>query len=119
VGTPARAGGPAVNRQKPLAPGRVFGDYSAAASPDSATQTYELDLPRDARIRVRLRDGIGVQWEDVPSAPDRLVRRLTLKPVFLGDADTNAQSDPDVIFTSCPASGNHDTVPQRRSADPS
>ena len=95
-----------VTRQKPLAPGRAFGDIKMSPTPDSAQQSYELDLPRDFKIRVKLREGLGVGWEDVPSAPDRQVRRLVLRPKLPGPADKptkeeiESQSEPDVIFTS-------------------
>jgi len=95
-----------VTRQKPLAPGRAFGDIKMSPTPDSATQSYELDMPRDAHIKVQLREGLGVGWEDVPSAPDRLVRRLVLKPTLPGPGvkptkeEIQSQSEPDVIFTS-------------------
>jgi tetratricopeptide (TPR) repeat protein len=95
-----------VQRQKPLAPGHVFGEIKLSPTPDSTPQTYELDLPRDAPIKVRLRTGLGVDWQAVPSASDRLVRRLVLKvPVPGPNAKPSKQelegrSEPDVIFTS-------------------
>ncbi len=93
-------------RVKPLAPGRVFGEMKLWSSADSPLQTYELDVPRDARVKVLLRKGIGADWEEVPSAPDRWVRRLSLKPPAASTLekptkeDLESLADPDVIFTS-------------------
>jgi tetratricopeptide (TPR) repeat protein len=93
-----------VTREKPLAPGHAFGDIKLTPTADSATQSYELDLPRDAHIRIRLRESLS--WEDVPSAPDRVVRRFVLKPIFPGPGvkqtkeDIRSEGEPDVIFTS-------------------
>jgi len=95
-----------VTRQKPLAPGRAFGDIKMSPTPDSAQQSYELDLPRDSKIRVKLREGLGIGWEDVPSTPDRQVRRLVLRPKLPGPGEKptkeeiESQSEPDVIFAS-------------------
>jgi len=95
-----------VQRQKPLAPGHAFGEIKLSPTPDSSLQTYELDLPRDPRIRVRLRTGLGGAWQVVPSASDRLVRRLVLKVPLPGPNDKpskqelEGRSEPDVIFTS-------------------
>lgn len=96
-----------VLRQKPLVPGRVFGEMKLFGFVGDPTQTYELDLPRDAGIRVRLRDGFGAAWEDVPAAGERLVRRLTHKVERLGGepgeltkASVQAWAEPDVVFTS-------------------
>lgn len=96
-----------IHRQKPLAPGRIFGEMKLAAIAGDPVQSYELDLPRDAGIQVRLRDGLGASWEDAPAASDRLVRRLHLK-VEQPRADQRvptkaviqAEAEPDVIFTT-------------------
>jgi hypothetical protein len=93
-------------RQKPLAPGRAFGEIKMSPTADSAQQSYELDLPRDAKIKVKLREGLGVGWEDVPSTSDRQVRRLVLRPKLPGPGEKptkeeiESQSEPDVIFAS-------------------
>jgi tetratricopeptide (TPR) repeat protein/transglutaminase-like putative cysteine protease len=94
-----------IQRQKPLAPGRVFGEIKLAVIPGSPPQTYELDIPRDAGVRVHLRKGIDAKWEEIPSAPDRYVRRLLLQPPSANAAgqatlDLEGLVDPDVIFTS-------------------
>ena len=96
-----------LNRQKALAPGHAFGEMKLPAVVGGALQTYELDLPRDAGIKVRLREGLDASWEEVPSSADRLVRRLTLKvelptvaqPEITKD-DLRKWVEPDVIFTS-------------------
>ncbi|HEX9725833.1 MAG TPA: tetratricopeptide repeat protein [Vicinamibacteria bacterium] len=95
------------NQQQPLAPGRAFGEMKLPPLAGSPLQTYELDLPRDAAVKVRLRDGLGASWEEVPSARDRLVRRLTLKvepptssPIVVSNKDLLNWAEPDVVFTS-------------------
>lgn len=94
-----------IERHKPLAPGRVFGEIKLAVVPGSPPQTYELDIPRDAGIKVHLRKGIGADWEDVQSAPDRRVRRLVIQPSSAAGAglaafDLDGLVEPEVIFTS-------------------
>ncbi len=95
-----------VQRQKPLTPGAVFGELRMPYLAGDPVQTYELDLPRGSALRVRVRPGLGAAWEDVASAPDRVVRRLNVK---VPRPDPSAKvtkkllaewSDPDVIFTS-------------------
>jgi Domain of Unknown Function with PDB structure (DUF3857) len=89
--------------QKPLAPGSIFGGMKFSQLPGDPLQTYELDLPRNAPIRVSLREGLGTTWEDVPAGPDRLVRRLSLKverPKPEKPVDKRALTELDVIFTS-------------------
>jgi len=68
-----------VVRQKPLAPGHAFGSLKLPVVLGNPLQVYELDLPRDSAIRVRLREDLGAAWKDVPAPPDRRVRRLDLK----------------------------------------
>ena len=94
-----------VIRHKPLVPGSVFGEMKVPPMPSDPLQVYELDLPRDAGIAVHLGDGLGVSWEDVPGPPDRLVRRLSLRPRrpdFGSDGPTReeieALNQPDVVF---------------------
>jgi tetratricopeptide (TPR) repeat protein len=94
-----------VHRQKPLSSGRIFGEFKLLAA-GGLRQTYELDLPRVDAIRVRLRDGLGATREEVPSAADRVVRRLSVevKPPIAGQALTRAEreawTEPDVMFSS-------------------
>lgn len=95
-----------VIRQKPLAPGHAFGEMKLPPALGDPVQTYELDLPRSAGIRVRLREGLSATWEDVPAPPDRLVRRLSLK---VKRPDPNLKkitkrmlqdwAEPDVLFS--------------------
>ncbi len=96
-----------LNRQEPLARGHLFGQMKFNPVVGDPVQTFELDLPRDARVRVRLREGLGAAWEEVPSAADRLVRRLSMKveqpdrdPQKLTKAVMQSWTEPDVIFTS-------------------
>jgi tetratricopeptide (TPR) repeat protein len=95
-----------VNRLKPLARGRAFGEMKLPPVPGAPLQTYELDVPRQSGIKVRLRDGLGAPWEEVSSAPDRLVRRLLLKvelPAERGQPTAVGRQrwiEPDVIFTN-------------------
>ncbi|HEY5906914.1 MAG TPA: DUF3857 domain-containing protein, partial [Vicinamibacteria bacterium] len=94
-----------VHRRKPLAPGRAFGELKLAPATGAPKQVYELDLPRDAGFKVRLRQGIGTEWEEVPSAPDRWVRRLSLTVASLdlskkSKEEAERLAEPDVIFTS-------------------
>ena len=91
-----------VHRQQPVAPGRVFGEFTFPSVPDGPPQTYELDLPRAADITIRLRKGLGAAWQDVPSPQDRRVRRLTLKvdPSAEDKAGERDENQPDVTFTS-------------------
>jgi tetratricopeptide (TPR) repeat protein/transglutaminase-like putative cysteine protease len=96
-----------VSQERPLAPGRVFGQRKLNPAAGDPIQTYELDLPRAAGIHVRLREGLGVTWEEVPAPADRLVRRLSVK-VQRPDPDwqkvtkavIESWTEPDVIFTS-------------------
>jgi tetratricopeptide (TPR) repeat protein len=86
-----------VHRESPLSPGRVFGDFVLPDDlPAGTPLTYELDLPRAAGIRVRLRDGLGADWEELPAPPDRLLRRLAFKADRAGDSG----AEPDVMFSS-------------------
>lgn len=95
-----------VHRQAPLAPGHAFGEFKVPPVPGGAPQTYELDVPRAGQIRVRLRDGLGVSWEEVPAAADRLVRRFVVRVEPPPDkapatkAERQKWVEPDVIFTS-------------------
>jgi transglutaminase-like putative cysteine protease/Flp pilus assembly protein TadD len=66
-------------RRRPLTPGTAFAQLSLLPLPGDPEQRLELDLPRDSPVRARLRDGLGAAWEEVPAAPDRLVRRLRLR----------------------------------------
>jgi tetratricopeptide (TPR) repeat protein/transglutaminase-like putative cysteine protease len=91
---------------KPLSPGRLFGEMKLTPLVSDPIQTYELDLPRDATIRVHLRDGLDASWEDIPAPPERLVRRLKLKVQWLNadrqvptKAAIQAWAEPDVMFT--------------------
>jgi tetratricopeptide (TPR) repeat protein/transglutaminase-like putative cysteine protease len=94
-----------VHKQSPMSAGRVFGEFKLPPL-EGATQTYELDLPRAADIRVRLRDGLGASWEEVPAAPDRLLRRIVVQvdppPDKAPDskAERRKWAEPDVTFTS-------------------
>jgi hypothetical protein len=95
-----------VVRQKPLAPGRAFGQMKLPLLLGEPLQTYELDVPRDASIRVRLREGLGATWEEVPGPADRLIRRLSAR---VKRPDPNLKkftkrmvqewADPDVLFS--------------------
>jgi tetratricopeptide (TPR) repeat protein len=94
-------------RQRPLAPGRLFGETKFTPLVSDPLQVYELDLPRGTAITVRLREGLGAQWQDVPAPPDRLVRRLSVRvprpeqrPEGPTEAELRAWSTPDVIFTN-------------------
>jgi hypothetical protein len=95
-----------VHRQRPLAQGHVFGSMKLPPVVSGFVQTYELDIPRQAVIAVRLRDGLGTGWEDVPSPPDRLVRRLRLKVELpardkaLSKSEREGWIEPDVTFSS-------------------
>jgi tetratricopeptide (TPR) repeat protein/transglutaminase-like putative cysteine protease len=93
--------------QRPLVPGRVFGEVKLAPLPSEPTQVYELDVPRDPGITVELRKDLGASWEDVPGPADRIKRRLTLRPRrpdFGKQGPTEAQTEsllqPDVLFTT-------------------
>jgi tetratricopeptide (TPR) repeat protein/transglutaminase-like putative cysteine protease len=94
-------------REKPLAPGHIFGQRKLHPAAGDPVQTYELDIPRSASIHVRLREGLGATWEEVAAPTDRLVRRLTVK-IERPDPDwkkaTKAMirswTEPDVMFTS-------------------
>lgn len=94
-------------RQRPLAPGRIFGEAKFTPAVSDPVQSYEFDLPRDTPINVRLRDGLGAVWEEIPAPPDRIVRRLNLRvarpaerPEGPTEEETRAWSEPDVIFTN-------------------
>jgi tetratricopeptide (TPR) repeat protein len=93
-------------RRKPLTPSHVFGEMKLLPMVGDPVQIYELDLPRAAGIRVRLREGPGATWEDVPASSDRLVRRLSLKvqrpadPKKLTKDALQALAEPDVMFAS-------------------
>lgn len=96
-----------VLRQRPLAPGRIFGEAKFTPTVGNPVQSYELDLPRETPINVQLRGGLGAAWEDVASPSDRRVRRLSLRvprPEQKADGPTEAEikawTDPDVIFTN-------------------
>lgn len=96
-----------IRHVKPLAPGWVFGEATLPALVGDPLQTYELDLPRDAAIKVRLRSGLAADWENLEGPADRLVRRLSLRvpqPNTDGEELTKAEaaalSEPDVQFTS-------------------
>jgi tetratricopeptide (TPR) repeat protein/transglutaminase-like putative cysteine protease len=97
-----------VHRQKPLARGCAFGEMKLSPALGDPLQTYEIDLPRSSGIRVRLREGIGARWEDVPAPADRLVHRLSLKVPRPSPDDFKTLTkmklqewaEPDVIFTS-------------------
>ncbi len=95
-----------VHRQRPLAPGHVFGSMKLPPVASGFVQTYELDVPRQPAIAVRLRDGLGTGWEEVSSPPDRLVRRLRLKVelpargAVLSKEQREGWIEPDVTFSS-------------------
>jgi tetratricopeptide (TPR) repeat protein len=96
-----------ITSEKPVAPGRIFGQRKFYPLVGDPVQTYELDLPRAAGIRVRLREGLGTSWEELPAAADRLVRRLSLKVERpnpdrkqLTKAVIQAWAEPDVMYTS-------------------
>ncbi len=96
-----------VLRQRPLAPGRIFGETKLAPVLGDPVQVFELDLPRDTHVSVQLRDGLGAALEEVASPPDRQVRRLSLRvprPEPRADGPTEAQmkawTEPDVSFTN-------------------
>jgi tetratricopeptide (TPR) repeat protein/transglutaminase-like putative cysteine protease len=96
-----------VLRQRPLAPNRIFGEMKFNPLVSDPLQVYELDLPRAVPINVKLRDGLGATWEDVPAPADRLVRRLSVRaprPKPGADRPTEAElkvwTDPDVVFTN-------------------
>jgi tetratricopeptide (TPR) repeat protein len=91
-----------VHGQAPIAPGRVFGGFTFPALAGGPLQTYELDVPRDADITVRLREGLGATWQEAPSPADRTVRRLALKVDASPDKkpEDGNDSEDDVTFTS-------------------
>ena len=95
-----------VVRRKPLAPGRIFGEMKFVPIFGALVQRYELDLPRNAGVRVRLREGLGATWEEVPATADRLVRRVEVR-VDLPAQDSvktkevaEVWAEPDVLFGS-------------------
>jgi transglutaminase-like putative cysteine protease/Tfp pilus assembly protein PilF len=97
----------AVARQRPLTQGRIYGENKFTPVVGDPVQTYELDVPRDARIDVKLREGLGAAWEEVPGPRDRLIRRLSLRaprpqpgPEGPTEAELTAWTTPDVIFTN-------------------
>jgi len=69
-----------VLRQKPLVPGRIFGEMKFPGMTSDPLQVYELDLPRDPGITGELDEGLGVSWEESPAPSDRLIRRLSVRP---------------------------------------
>jgi tetratricopeptide (TPR) repeat protein len=96
-----------VLRQKPLVPGRIFGEMKFPGLPSDPLQIYELDLPRDPGITVQLDEALGVSWEDSPGPADRLVRRLSVRPKRADfgtegptEAEIEALNRPDVVFSN-------------------
>lgn len=96
-----------VLRQRPLLPGRVFGEGKLVPLLGDPVQSYELDLPSDPSIQVRLRSGLGAAWESVASPTLREVKRLSLRvprpterPDGPTEADIEAATEPDIIFTN-------------------
>jgi tetratricopeptide (TPR) repeat protein len=92
-----------ITRHKPLFPDLVFGEFKFASGPAITEQVYELDMPAGLRLSVRRRPDVGPEWEDVPSAPGRRVRRMAvLAPIPLPEAVTAAEAlaEPDVLYTS-------------------
>jgi len=94
-------------RQKPLVPGSIFGEVKFLGTISDPLQEYELDLPREAGIAVELNESLGVAWEVLPGPPDRLVRRLSVRPKrpdFGTEGPTEAEIDalqrPDVAFSN-------------------
>ena len=93
-------------RQKPLSPRIVFGETQLWPTAGSLVQVYELDVPRDMALTVRLRKDLGADWEVVPSSSDRLVRRLSLAVPPPDPAATLTKearerlAEPEVMFTS-------------------
>jgi tetratricopeptide (TPR) repeat protein len=91
-------------RQKALFENVLFGDFKFVVGPLASSQIYELETPRGLSLSVRLRPELGVQWEDVPSRPDRLLRRLTLNlPIAVPERMEAARAvftEPDVLFTT-------------------
>lgn len=95
-----------LSQQKAMMPGRVAGHMKLPLMLQDVVQTYELDIPRDAGISVRLREGLGTGWEEVASTPDRLVRRLRMavkrpdpeKP--MGKDERESWLEADVMYTS-------------------
>lgn len=93
--------------QKPFVPGDLSGEMKFFPLPMDGPQTYELDLPAQSRIRVELRPGLGATWETVPSAQDRLVRRLSisvppevLKAGARSEEQVRALQTPDVAYST-------------------
>ncbi len=96
-----------VIRERPLAPGRIFGESKFLTMLGDPQQVYELDVPRNASIVVKLREGLGAAWEEIPGSADRLVRRLNLRvprPAQTPEGPTEEElavaTDPDVLFTN-------------------
>jgi tetratricopeptide (TPR) repeat protein len=94
-------------RQKPLSPGRIFAEMKFPGMTSDPLQVYELDLPRDPRIAVELAKDLGAAWEEVPGPPDRLVRRLSVRPKRPDfgtegptDAELEALHQPDVVLSN-------------------
>lgn len=95
-------------RRRPLTPGTAFTQVSLQPLPGDPEQVLELDLPRESRMRARLRDGLGAAWEEVaPAAPDRLRRRLRLRVPRTDygrkgptPAEREAELASDVVITS-------------------
>ena len=97
----------AVLRQKPLVPGRIFGEMKFPGVTSDPLQVYELDVPRGSPLAVHLDQGLGVSWEETPGPPDRLVRRLSIRPKrpdFGTEGPTEDEIDalnrPDVLFSN-------------------
>jgi hypothetical protein len=96
-----------VVRQKPLTPGRIFGEMKLLPAMGDPIQSYELDLPRKAGVQVRLREGLGAAWDDVPAPADRIVRKLALSVPRPGADDKppdratrEGWSEPDVLYSN-------------------
>lgn len=96
-----------VIRRKPITPGVTFTQVVMPPRSGDPEQVVELDLPRDSRVQVRLREGLPGAWDDVPGVPDRQVSRLRLRvpqrdygPKGPTAAERAAQQTPDIVLSS-------------------
>lgn len=95
-----------VTTSKPLFEGHVFGQAKLMPWPGAPRQTYTLDVPDDAEIRVHVREGLEDKWETLPAPPGRRLHRLmlTVDPQDLDGDATQAEitewRQPDVEYSS-------------------
>ncbi|MCM2269843.1 MAG: DUF3857 domain-containing protein [Thermoanaerobaculia bacterium] len=90
-------------RSRPLAPGKVWAEYTLGAAADIERQLYEVDLPQGSGLTVHVREGLDDPLEEVRTG-DRWVRRWRRERApAVAEAATALADAGDVAGSAVPA----------------